>query len=34
MYDLSAKFNDFYNSKVVLSHDEQNKLHKKANLNI
>ena len=34
MYDLSAKFNTFYTSKVVLSQDEQNKLHQKANLNI
>lgn len=34
MYDLSSKFNSFYNSHVVLSQAEQNKLHQKKDLNI
>ena len=34
MYDLSSKFNSFYNSYVVLSQDEQTKLHEKKDLNI
>lgn len=34
MYDLSSKFNSFYNSYVVLSQDEQTKLHQKKDLNI
>lgn len=34
MYDLSAKFNAFYNSYVVLSQADQDELHSKKNLNI
>ncbi len=34
MYDLSLKFNTFYNSHVVLSQIEQNNLYKKRDLNI
>ena len=34
MYDLSSKFNSFYNSHIVLSQAEQNKLHQKKDLNI
>ena len=34
MYDLSSKFNTFYNSQVVLSQTEQTNLHNKKNLNI
>lgn len=34
MYDLSSKFNTFYNSHVVLSQAEQTNLHSKKDLNI
>lgn len=34
MYDLSSKFNTFYNSHVVLSQTEQTNLYNKKNLNI
>lgn len=34
MYDLSSKFNTFYDSHVVLSHEEQTNLHSKKELNI
>ena len=34
MYDLSSKFNTFYNSFVVLSQSEQKTLHEKKDLNI
>lgn len=34
MYDMSNRFNTFYGSHVVLSQDEQNKLHEKKRLNI
>ena len=34
MYDLSSKFNTFYSSCVVLSQDDQDKLHRKKDLNI
>lgn len=34
MYDLSSKFNTFYNSYVVLSKSEQTNLHSKKDLNI
>lgn len=34
MYDLSSKFNSFYASYVVLSQEEQTKLHQKKELNI
>ena len=34
MYDLSSKFNTFYNSYVVLSQSEQKTLHEKKDLNI
>ncbi len=34
MYDMSSRFNAFYKSCVVLSQDEQSKLHDKKNLNI
>ena len=34
MYDLSSKFNTFYNSHVVLSQVEQTDLHNKKDLNI
>ena len=34
MYDLSSKFNTFYNNHVVLPQETQNSLHHKKNLNI
>lgn len=34
MYDLSSKFNTFYNSYVVLSQEEQSNLYNKKELNI
>lgn len=34
MYDLSSKFNTFYDSHVVLSQSEQTNLHSKKDLNI
>lgn len=34
MYDLSSKFNIFYNSYVVLSQSEQANLHDKKELNL
>ena len=34
MYDLSSKFNTFYDSYVVLSQAEQTNLHSKKDLNI
>lgn len=34
MYDLSAKFNTFYNSHVVLPQSEQSSLHHKKDLNL
>lgn len=34
MFDLSSKFNDFYNSCVVLSRTEQTNLHNKKGLNL
>lgn len=34
MYDLSSKFNTFYNSYVVLSQEEQTNLYNKKELNI
>lgn len=34
MYDMSSKFNTFYNSHVVLSNDDQNELYAKKELNI
>lgn len=34
MYDLSSKFNTFYNNFVVLPQEEQNKLYQKKDLNI
>lgn len=34
MYDLSSKFNAFYNSHVVLSQTEQNKLYQKKDINL
>lgn len=34
MYDLSFKFNSFYNSQVVLPREEQNNLYDKKELNI
>lgn len=34
MYDLSSKFNAFYNSYVVLSQTEQNKLYQKKDINL
>ena len=34
MYDLSSKFNTFYDSYVVLSELQQTNLHKKKELNI
>ena len=34
MYDLSSKFNTFYNSYVVLSQSEKKTLHEKKDLNI
>ncbi|MED3501855.1 nucleotidyltransferase, partial [Brevibacillus agri] len=34
MYNLSSKFNTFYNDHVVLSRDEQNNLRDKKDLNI
>ena len=34
MYDLSSKFNTFYDSYVVLPQIEQTNLHNKKNLNI
>ena len=34
MYDLSSKFNTFYNSYVVLSQEEQSNLYIKKELNI
>ena len=34
MYDLSSKFNTFYNSYVVLSQSAQTNLHNKKELNI
>lgn len=34
MYDLSSKFNSFYNSHVVLPQSEQTNLHNKKDLNI
>ena len=34
MYDLSSKFNTFYNSYVVLPQTDQDELHNKKNLNV
>ena len=34
MYDLSSKFNTFYNSYVVLPQEEQSNLYNKKELNI
>ncbi|MBR4090803.1 MAG: nucleotidyltransferase, partial [Mogibacterium sp.] len=34
MYDLSSKFNDFYNNHVVLPQNELNRLHEIKQLNI
>lgn len=34
MYDLSSKFNTFYNSYVVLSQEAQSNLYNKKELNI
>ena len=34
MFDLSSKFNTFYNDHVVLPKTEQDKLHDKKQLNI
>ena len=34
MYDMSKKFNSFYDSEVVLSKDDQNELYAKKDLNI
>lgn len=34
MYDLSSKFNTFYNNFVVLPQEDQNKLYQKKDLNI
>ena len=34
MYDLSSKFNNFYNCRVVLSQAEQTKLYDKSEINI
>lgn len=34
MYDMSGKFNMFYNTHVVLSQDDQNELYAKKDLNI
>ena len=34
MYDLSSRFNTFYNNHVVLSQAEQEKLHSKKDLNV
>lgn len=34
MYDLSTKFNTFYNSRVVLPQEKQNELYRKKDLNL
>ena len=34
MYDMSAKFNTFYSSHVVLPKADQDELHAKKNLNV